>query len=131
MRASPDRAQKHIETAKHRKKESILTKYRKSRDLKTEIKDRMKVKEEPTKIFGEREVRILLEDCEGSQRDLLRVIKWMRQCFGRKHFSPKIREVMKEYLSRYDTIHTSEREIVLDKNGEEKMSVISRVVDIN
>ena len=86
LRASPDRAQKHIETAKHRKKESILTKYRKSRDLKTEIKDRMKVKEELTKIFGEKEVRILLEDCKGSQRDLSRVIKWMRQCFGRKHF---------------------------------------------
>ena len=38
---------------------------------------------------------------------------------------------MQEHLSRYDTLHTSEKETFLDKNGEEKKSVISKVVDIN
>ena len=38
---------------------------------------------------------------------------------------------MKKYLSRYDTLHTSDKEIFKDKDGEEVRSVISRVADIN
>ena len=85
----PYRLRKHIEN--HQNVGSRSTKYRELKKIKDELNIRLKEKKEkPSKVFGEKEVKMLLEDCEGCQRDLLRVIKWMRKCFGRKHFSPNI-----------------------------------------
>ena len=78
----PKNVKKHMETTKHQqqKENSIATKNMKIKDIKQEIKEIMKVKEESTQIFGKKEVNILLDNCEGSQHDLLRV---MRKCFGK------------------------------------------------
>ena len=59
-------------TAKHDKSKS--TKYRKYNCLKEDMKYR-KVDKDPTKVFGPEEVKKLVEDCEGSVNDILRVVK--------------------------------------------------------
>ena len=91
------------------KEESISTKYRKLKALKKEFNNKLKKEKDPAKVFGENEVKKFIEDCEGSQRDIFKMIKWMRKCFGRQSFTPKIQQIIQKHLSRYDDLHESEK----------------------
>ena len=66
--------------------------------------------EEQNKVFGEKDVKMFLEECEGSHKDLFRVNKWVRKCFGRKHFSPIMSEMLPDVgpspLQIVDSLHT-------------------------
>ena len=68
----PKNVTKHMLTAKHDKSKS--TEYRKLNSLKEDMKYR-KVNKHTTKVFGPEEVKKLVEDCEGSVNDILRVVK--------------------------------------------------------
>ena len=119
---------RHMST-KHKQEESTSTKYRKLKSLNDNLKTRLKKKEDPVKVFGEEEVKKLLEDCEGSQNDILRIIKWMRNCFGRRQFTPHIKQLIQKHLSRFEELHEAEKVIFIDRDGEDKLSVISKVVE--
>ena len=77
--------------------------------LKKDLKSRIKKKVDPAKVFGKEEVKKLVEDCEGSVRDILRVVKWMRHCFGKNSFTPHIKDIIKEHLSRFDDLIKAEK----------------------
>ena len=85
---------RHKENFKHVKEEGISTKYRKLKALKKEFNKKLKKEKDPGKVFGENEVKKLIEDFEGSQRDILKMIKWMRKYFGRQSFTPKMQQII-------------------------------------
>ena len=78
----PKNVTKHMLTAKH--DESKTTKYRKFNSLKKDMTYK-RVNKDPTKVFGPEEVKKLVEDCEGAVNYILRVVKWMRLCFGQQN----------------------------------------------
>ena len=83
-------------------------------------------------MFGEDEVKQLVEDCDGSIREILKVVKWMRHCFGQKKFTPHRRDIIQKFISRFDHLHEAEIiDTFIDKNGEETTSVMARAADIN
>ena len=63
--------------------------------------------------------------------DILRIIKWMRSCFGYRQFTPHIHKLIQKHLSRFDELHEAEKVTFIDRDGEDKVSVISKVVDVN
>ena len=88
-----------MEEVKHVREPSQGTKYRHLSKLRSDLKSQIKSKENPATVFGEEEVKKLLEDCNSSTRELLKVIKWMRLCFGRQMFAPKISTMISEHLN--------------------------------
>ena len=122
---------KHMKTVKHVKEPSRSTKYRNLSTLKETLNCRIKAKEDPEKVFGEIEVIKLIEDCNGSTRDLLKMIKWMRSCFGKNHFSPNIRKLIQDHMNKLEHLHEAEVETFKDKDGNDKESVLSRIADLN
>ena len=72
-----------------------------------------------------------MEDCEGSVNDILRVVKWMRNCFGKKAFTPHIKLIIKEHLNRFEDLIEAEKITFKAKNGEDIESVLSKVIDVN
>lgn len=121
---------RHTLNTKH-KASSQATKYCRKKSLRDGLRIKLLKKVCPEKVFGEDEVKQLVEDCDGSIREIIKVLKWVRKCFGKKKFTPHIRDIMKKYLSRFDHLHEAEIETFIDKNGEDKVSVIARVADIN
>ena len=115
----------------HKKLSSQATKYRKIKSLKKDLNSRIKKKVDPPKVFGVEEEKKLVEDCEGSMRDILRVVKWMRHCFGKNSFTPHNKHIIKERLSRFDDLIEAEKMTFKSKNGEDIESVLSKVVYIN
>ena len=74
---------RHIKNFEYKYELSKSTKYRKLNSLKNELNTRVfKGKEQAITVFGENEVRKLITDCNGSTREILKVIKWMRKCYG-------------------------------------------------
>ena len=59
-------------------------------------------------MFGEKEVRKLISDCNGSTREILKVIKWMRKCIGKNHFAPHLIETIKEHMNHLEDLHESD-----------------------
>jgi hypothetical protein len=90
-----------MDEVKHTNVPSQATKYRQLSKLRKDLNIRIKAKENPNKVFGEEEVKKLLEDCNSSTREILKIIKWLRHCFGRQHFAPKIQAIISEHLNIY------------------------------
>ena len=86
----PSNIKRQMKEVKHTKPVSRATQYRKLNSLKDELNCRILRKESPQKVFGEKEVTKLIEDCGGSTNNLLNMIKWMRACFGKKSFAPTL-----------------------------------------
>ena len=59
---------------KHIKEPSQRTKYRHISKLRSDLNSRIKSKENPATVFGEEEVKKLLEDCNSSTRELSKLI---------------------------------------------------------
>ena len=55
----------------------------------------------------------------------------MRHCFGNNSFTPHIKDIIKEHLSRFDDLIEAEKMTFKSKNGEDIESDPSKVVDIN
>ena len=126
----PSNLKKHMTTVIHSREISRASKYRQLNSLKKELNVRLKKEKDPTKVFGEKEVQQLLEDCKGSIRDILRTIKWMRHCFGRRHFTPNIRQIIQRHIHRLDELHNSEIMTFKDKDKKEVSRVLSKVADV-
>ena len=76
---------------------SLATKYRKLGKLNLDLNINKKIeKAEEKKVFNEKGVIKLVNDCNGSIREIRKVIKWMRNKFGRKFFTPHINEIIKK-----------------------------------
>ena len=102
---------RHMEEVKHVREPSQRTKYRHFSKLRSDLNSRIKSKENPATVFGEEEVKKLLEDCNSSTRELLKVIKWMRLCFGRQMFAPKISTMISEHLNMINLIQVELRQL--------------------
>ena len=91
---------RHENETKHEKEITKRMKYYKMDNLKKDLNARKPAEQEPLKVFGEEEVTKLIEDCKGSSRDILKMFKWMRACFGRRQFAPNIRKLIsvKHYI---------------------------------
>ena len=122
---------RHMAEVKHKVEQSRSTKYRHKSKLTEELHCRIMKKEDPITVFGEKEVAILVEDCKGSIRDLLRMIKWMRHCFGSKHFAPHIREMIKKHFNKLDYLHEAETVTAKDKDNCDIQTVLSKVADVS
>ena len=61
----PSNLKKHMTTVIHSREISRASKYRQLNSLKKELNVRLKKEKDPTKVFGEKEVQQLLEDCKG------------------------------------------------------------------
>ena len=62
----------------------------------------IKEKIEEKKVFNEEDVLHLMENYNGSLRDLKRVIKWMRNKFGKKAFTPYLEQRILEFMNKLD-----------------------------
>ena len=91
----------------HEKPLSDIQKMRKLNKLKNElgIQDKM---------FDENDMIKLIEDTRGAVRELLKVIKWLRSKFGRKAFTPNLRDKIRAHLNILEEFHESEIEIFKD-----------------
>lgn len=111
---------------------SLATKYRKLGKLNLDLNINKKIeKAEEKKVFNEKDVIKLVDDCNGSIREIRKVIKWMRNKFGRKFFTPHINEIIKKHVNSLSHLHESEIETFHDKNGDPIETVISKVTDVN
>ena len=104
------------------------TKYRQYKKLKKELNITEKM--EQIKVFNEEGVKRLIDDCNGSLNDLRKVIKWMRHAFGRKAFTPKINEIIKQHVNSLRDLHKAEKATFKDKKGEDFETVLSTVIDL-
>ena len=73
---------------------------------------------------------MLVEDCKGSVRELLRVIKWMRNCFRKKPFAQHIKEMIKSQFNKLDHLHEADIINLPDSDGNIIETVLSKVVDV-
>ena len=80
---------RHNLNTKHKKTLGRSRTYQLEKTITDKLKMKLSKKVCPEKVFGEDEVKQLVEDCDGSIREILRVVKWMRHCFGKKKvYSP-------------------------------------------
>ena len=77
------------------------------------------------KVFYEEDVKRQINDCEGSINDIRRVIKWMRNRFGRKAFTPKIGQIISEHVNSLSHLHKAEKTTFKDKKGHDCKTVLS------
>ena len=80
-------------------------------------------------MFGDDEVKKLLEDCNSSTREILKMVKWMRQCFVKNSFDPKIQDMISEHLNMMKPYTTGAKTIFRDRNGGNIQSVMTNIID--
>ena len=72
----------------------------------------------------------MVSDCNSSIRDILKVVKHMRKRFLRNSFTSNIRDKIRDKINMTEKYHESKKQIFKDKNGAEKLSVLTKLKDV-
>ena len=77
------------------------------------------------RMFDEGDMIKMIEDTRGAVRELLKVIKWLRSKFGKKSFTPNLRDKIRAHLIILEDFHESEIEIFKEKDGKEQKTALT------
>ena len=83
-----------------------------------------------TEKFNEGDVENMVSDCNASIRDILKVVKHMRKRFRQNSFTSNIRDKIRDKINLTEKYHESKKQMFKDKNGGEKISVLTKLKDV-
>ena len=83
-----------------------------------------------TEKFNEGDVENMVSDCNASIRDILKVVKHMRKRFRQNSFTSNIRDKIRDKINLTEKYHESKKQMFKDKNGGEKVSVLTKLKDV-
>ena len=86
--------------------------------------------EKNNKIFSEKDIDNIVNECNGSVREILKVVKILRKTFGRNVFVSNIRKIISDKIKSTAKFHESKKMIFKNKSGENIETVLTNVTNL-
>ena len=83
-----------------------------------------------TKKFTENDVDNMVNECNGSVHEILRVVKILRKTFGRNVFVSNIRKIIRDKIKITEKFHESVKMAFKNNIGDEIETVLTKVKDL-
>ena len=86
--------------------------------------------EKNNKIFSEKDIDNIVNECNGSVREILKVVKILRKTFGRNVFVSNIRKIISDKIKSTAKFHESKKMIFKNKSGDYIETVLTKVTNL-